>query len=289
MSDLAPILNALSRATAQQPVSIEQLRKIADDNDIDVVDLYLLLDEPHIARKVGRISGIRDGKPVLTYWPLVELTPAAAPAPATQPRVHRIPPKSKPAETKPAAKPAKEPTMRKKPDNEALCTALLKFISDYPGSTGEALSQWAKKQLTGTERGNIKHALKTLNDRKAITTTGKTRSLRYFVAGANTAKGAPYPIEKTTPATAKKTAAAKPAAPARNPQIATASAELESATKAAQCADLLVSDMEALNRTSNGLVIELLSDLLPAAHQLKTKLARIARHIQQLNHQGEPA
>lgn len=68
----------------------------------------------------------------------------------------------------------------------------------------------------------------------------------------------------------------------------TASATLEHATKAAQCADLLVSDMKALTQTSNPLVSELVCDLLPAAHQLSTKLARLAGHIQQLTQGDHP-
>lgn len=268
----SPILNALSRATAQQPVSIEQLRKIAEREEFDVVALYTLLDELHIARKVGRVSGMREGKPVLTYWPLVELTPSAQAAPAAPKRIHRMPPKA------PVAKPAKVPTMKTKPAAQqsvvitrheqitALCATLLQYITEHPGATGKDMTNFA----TGSSRNQIKYATQMLAEQKKITTTGKTAGMRYFATGAAPAASTPAKDEQLT---------AKP----------TASAELESAAKAAQCADLLVCDMEALNLTRNPLVSELLSDLLPAAHQLKIKLARIARHIQQLNHQGETA
>lgn len=287
MTDLAPILNALSRATAQQPVSIEQLRKIAEREEIDVVALYTLLDELHIARKVGRTSGMREGKPVLTYWPLVDLIPAAAGAPAAPKRVHQLPPEPKakphknnwPNRPQPAtATPAKESTMKTKPAKQqpvaitrheqitALCATLLQYITEHPGATGKEMTKFS----AGSSRNQVKYATKMLVDQKKITATGKTASTRYFAAGAITAASTPakakQPIAKPTP-----------------------SAALEQATKAAQCADLLVSDMEALSKNRNPLVSELLSDLLPTAHQLKIKLARIAGHIQKLNYQGEPA
>jgi hypothetical protein len=286
---MTPILNAIQHATAQLPVSIEQLRKIAEREEIDVVALYTLLDELHIARKVGRISGIRDGKPVLAYWPLVELIPAAAGTPAAPPRVHQLPPEPKakqhknnwPNRPKPAAAPpAKEPTMKTKPAKQppvattrqqiiaALRTALLQYITEHPGPTGKEITQWATTNVPGASRNQIKYATQWLVEQQKITASGKTCNTRYFAAGAIAAASKPAKAKQPI---------AKPSA----------SAELESATKAAQCADLLVSDMEALNKTRNPLVRELLDNLLPDANQLKNKLARIAGHIQKLHSQGD--
>lgn len=283
MTDLrAHIMKALEGTSGQNPVYIEALRKIAARHDVEPEALYAELDSLYAERQVNRCAGAKAGKPYLAYWLTGANTPPAPFSIVKKPRTHLLPRRDAPSETQPtqaapAAAPAKEPAMPKQSANEALCAAMLKHIEMVPGLTGENLMQWVKKEHPGTDRGQFKHAIKTLNDRKAVTTTGKTRGLRYFVAGA------------VTWSSEKKAAPAKPAAPARKPQIAIASAELERATKAAQCADLLFSDMEALNTTSNPLVRELLSDLLPGAHQLKIKLARLAGHIQQLHSQGAQA
>lgn len=259
---LAPILAALQRATKAQPVAIEQLRKIAEREEIDVVALYTLLDELHIDHKLGRVSGIRDGKSVLAYWPLVELAPDAPSTPPEPKRVHRLPakPKAKPAAA-PAKQPRKEPTMKKNSVPHGLGAQLLQHITEHPGIGSSPLLDWAEQNIPGSNRARCKYALGLLRDDSKITVTGKTAGMHYYPANTEN----------------------KPADPARAPQIKIASAELESATKAAQCADLLFSDMEALNKTRNPLVRELLSDLLPDAHQLKIKLARLAGHIQQLH------
>lgn len=278
---MTPILNALQRATQAQPATIEALRKIADLAEIDAGALYTLLDQMHIAGQVGRVSGMREGKPALAYWPLVELVPAAAPAaPAQQPRTHRLPPLApkqhknnwpkKPGTASAAPQPAaKEHTMRQPiqhPSNK-----LLAHITDHPGLTGKELNGWAATKLPDAPRSHIKQALRDLLAAQQITATGKTAGMRYFAAVAAARPAATKP----NPATGKTKPAAASPKPAPN--------DMEHATKAAQCADLLLQDMQALANTRNPLVSELLGDMLPVAHQLKNKLARLAGHIQQLS------
>lgn len=203
-----PIMNALQRATKMHPISIEALRNISDREEIDVVALYTLLDQMHIAGKVGRVSGMREGKPVLSYWPLVELVPAASTAPAAWPNK------------------SKEPTMKRQIIPHALGDNLLAHIADHPGLTGKELNRWVSVNVSGATRSHIKHALCDLLDAKRITSTGKTAGMRYF--SANIAADA-------APKAAGKPAAAAASRPERRP----APNDLEHATRAAQCADLL--------------------------------------------------
>lgn len=259
-ANLDPILKALQRATEKRPITIEALREISEQEEIDIAELYTMLDQMHIALKVGRVSGMREGKPVLAYYPLADLIPAEPEAPAAPPRAHRLPPKAAAA-----ARPTtpKETTVTNK-RAVGICPAIVEIVEAQPGISMEMLHTAVIKKL-GTEV-TIKQVTASCyflrTDKKIMFGGyGKHKAIRPYGAAPTPLKGTPKP---------------------------TASATLEHATKAAQCADLLVNDMKALTQTSNPLVSELVCDLLPAAHQLSTKLARLAGHIQQLTQGDHP-
>ena len=145
-----------------------------------------------------------------------------------------------------------------------ICPAIVEIVDAQPGISMEMLHTEVIKKL-GTEvtLKQVTASCYFLRTDKKIMFGGygKHKAIRPYDAAPTPLKGTPKP---------------------------TASATLEHATKAAQCADLLVSDMQALTQTSNPLVSELVCDLLPAAHQLSTKLARLAGHIQQLTKGDHP-
>lgn len=60
------------------------------------------------------------------------------------------------------------------------------------------------------------------------------------------------------------------------------SIDLEKATKAAQCADLLCNDLHDLSKTENLLLWEIATRHLASAQNLRIELARLARYLEQM-------
>jgi hypothetical protein len=163
----------------------------------------------------------------------------------------------------PAKAPVKPTAMHSIDRGGDLRKLIHNIIVSQPGiSRTELITRAAAASPQFTEE-KVKSTLGNLGTKKFIKNDGNKANLRYYEFNATILPAAPKTEQAPTkPVTAKRT-----------------SPDLESAIKAKQCAELLIEDMRALNKTNNVLVKEILSDLLHPASVLHSKLTKIADHL----------
>jgi hypothetical protein len=272
------ILKKLEGATSQHPMMLDTLRKAVTTQEEDAQHLYDTLDAMHAQGEVNRVSGYKDMKQYIAYWPIPTM---ARIKPVFRPyRDTGIPASAIRAPEAPSASQAKAaaphtptqirkepPPMQKMHANVAPGTrSLLAHITDNPGLERRELVAWYEKHVAGATREKANSTLGNLVTRKSIVPFGDAPHTRYYVAGTDLTKLARQPAPTRTPS-----------APGKHPV-----ADHENAIKAAQGANLLVGDLKALAKASNPLVGELATEMLITAHQLSDKLNRLAGHIHQL-------
>ena len=271
------IIKKLQDATSQHPMMLDALRKAVTPQEEDAQHLYDILDAMHGAGEVNRVSGYKNGKQYIAYWPIPDIArvkPAFRPyrdtgIPASALQAPEAPPPAKATAQNTPTPPRKEaqPMPNKMHANVAPGTrALLAHITNNPGLTRKELSAWYENNVFGATREKANSTLGNLVTRKSIIPFGDVPNTRYYPAGTDLTKLARQPAPaRPTPAQGKLPVA-----------------DHENAIKAAQGADLLVGDLKALAKAGNPLVGELATEMLITAHQLSDKLNRLAGHIHQL-------
>jgi hypothetical protein len=236
-----PILKKLAGSSGQNPVRLDDLRKVAEPICDDLQLLYDLMEQLYSEKVVNRASGFKDGKQYMAYW-LTGSTQAYAPPfqPSLPPRQQIIrnvaTPQQAAAKMQPAAKPVVSvlptptPQEKKMSAPNQLRATLFDKITSEPGiKQTEAVKFALSKHPDATERQAEKAISNMLHSAKKITVQGvrgertlypKTESAKPATSKAATAKPSK---SKSKPRPTKKTVSkpALPAAPHRLPAVTT--------------------------------------------------------------------